>query len=96
MTKGADSVIYDQCLSDVSKNSDVYKSTQDHVNDYANEGLRTLFLAEKTIDEQTYQRWNKRVTAAKEQGQGELVDDINGEIEKNLELIGSTAIEDKL
>ena len=66
------------------------------MNDYANEGLRTLFLAEKVISEKEYKKWNTRVTRAKEEGKAELVDDINGEIEKDLELIGSTAIEDKL
>ena len=64
------------------------------MNDYANEGLRTLFLAEKVISEKEYKKWNTRVTRAKEEGKAELVDDINGEIEKDL--VGSTAIEDKL
>ena len=33
---------------------------------------------------------------AKNSGNNDLVDKLNGEIETNLELIGSTAIEDKL
>ena len=43
-----------------------------------------------------YDQYNKRVTQAKEAGNSDLVDEINGSIEVDLELIGSTAIEDKL
>jgi len=49
MCKGADSVIHDMCMSDKSKASKVYKETQKHVNKYANEGLRTLFLAARVM-----------------------------------------------
>jgi len=35
----------------------VYKATQKYVDDYALEGLRTLFLAEKYIDEDFYTQW---------------------------------------
>jgi len=49
MCKGADSVIHDMCMSEKSKASKVYKETQKHVNKYANEGLRTLFLAARVM-----------------------------------------------
>jgi phospholipid-translocating ATPase len=45
MTKGADSVIKDECLASSSKEGVLYDTTQEKVNTFAGEGLRTLFLA---------------------------------------------------
>ena len=53
LCKGADSVIEER-LSKGSKNSEVFKKTQEHVNGFAREGLRTLFLAEKILEEHVY------------------------------------------
>ena len=50
MCKGADSVIMER-LSESSRNGDVLSKTQDYVDEYAEEGLRTLFLAERVIGE---------------------------------------------
>jgi magnesium-transporting ATPase (P-type) len=53
MCKGADSVIA-ELLSKESLKSIAYNRTSKFVNDYAKEGLRTLFLAEKILDEDYY------------------------------------------
>ena len=58
LCKGADSVIMDR-MSTRSKNSQVMKETTRHVDGYAREGLRTLFLAERTIDESDFTAWYK-------------------------------------
>jgi len=50
MCKGADAIVKER-LSETSLRSDVFSKTQAYVDDYANEGLRTLFLAEKYIDD---------------------------------------------
>ena len=50
LCKGADSIIQER-LSKNSLNSEVYSETQKGVDKCAQEGLRTLFLAEKHIDE---------------------------------------------
>jgi magnesium-transporting ATPase (P-type) len=44
MCKGADSVITDR-LSEKSLKSDTFKETERVVTEFANEGLRTLYLA---------------------------------------------------
>ena len=44
MCKGADSVIEER-LSEESKDSDCFKKTKVHVDSFAEEGLRTLYLA---------------------------------------------------
>jgi P-type E1-E2 ATPase len=53
MCKGADSVILER-MSKSSLSGEVLKNTQEYVDQYAEEGLRTLFLAEKTIDGGAY------------------------------------------
>ena len=55
--KGADNVIYDR----LSHNQhDVKNRTQEHLNKFAGEGLRTLVLAERVINEHFYERWRKK------------------------------------
>jgi phospholipid-translocating ATPase len=68
------------------------------VGQYARNGLRTLLLTVRDLDETTYADWNKEYTLIEN-----TVTDreanlaiVNARIETNLVLIGSTAIEDKL
>lgn len=68
MTKGADSIIYDYCMSDSSKKSKEYKETQYYVNQYANEGLRTLFLAQREMSKTEFDEFFEKVKQAKEDG----------------------------
>ena len=56
MCKGADSVIYEK-LSQQSIASNVYRETQKNVNVCAEEGLRTLFLAERVVSEAEFGPW---------------------------------------
>jgi magnesium-transporting ATPase (P-type) len=60
MCKGADSVIEER-LSQKSKGSDMFKKTKIIVDGFANQGLRTLYLAERKIDEIEYDEWNSKV-----------------------------------
>lgn len=53
MCKGADTMITER-LTDESRRSQVFHETQTNVDIFAEQGLRTLFLAEKYIDEQTF------------------------------------------
>jgi phospholipid-translocating ATPase len=97
MCKGADSIIKER-LSQDSLKSEVYKETQKAVDECARIGLRTLFLAEKILDDQTYEEWNKKAEAARNVigGRDEAIASVDELIEKEMELIGSTAIEDRL
>lgn len=69
-----------------------------HVYNFANEGLRTLFLAQKKIDNDTYQKWSEESKQAKLAlvNREEKVAMVDEKIEDGLELIGSTAIDDRL
>lgn len=56
-TKGADNVIKD-LLHDPDSQSEIVNATDAFVEEYAKDGLRTLFLGKKFIDEDTYNDWN--------------------------------------
>lgn len=66
--------------------------------DYATEGLRTLCIASREISEQEYRQWSKVYSeaAATINGRGDALDKAAELIEKELFLLGATAIEDKL
>ena len=85
-------------LSQASKNGQTLERTQVFVDEYAEEGLRTLFMAEKFIDEAVYQQWNHEAVQAKLEikNREEKVAAVDEKIEVDMELIGSTAIEDRL
>ena len=62
------------------------------------QGLRTLVLGTKIIEDGAYQEWDRRYqeAAASFVGRDEKLEALGKEIEQGLELIGVTAIEDKL
>jgi len=60
LCKGADSVITDR-LSKESLSSKVFIDTDRIVTRYANEGLRTLYLAEKKLARKEWEKWNEEV-----------------------------------
>ncbi|KAF8973169.1 calcium transporting ATPase [Flammula alnicola] len=93
-TKGADTVI----LERLSKNQPFTETTLAHLEDYATDGLRTLCIAYRDIPEQEYQQWADiyNQAAATINGRGEALDQAAELIEKDLFLLGATAIEDKL
>ena len=66
--------------------------------DYAEDGLRTLLLAEREVSVEWYKAWNARYEeAAQDLGNRELaLEEVVKDLEIELELVGSTAIEDKL
>uniref|UniRef100_A0A8B9LUA2 Phospholipid-transporting ATPase n=1 Tax=Astyanax mexicanus TaxID=7994 RepID=A0A8B9LUA2_ASTMX len=93
--KGADTIIYERLHPSCSKLMEV---TTEHLNEYAGEGLRTLALAYKDLDEAEFQAWRERhheASTALEERE-EKLDAIYEEIETDLLLLGATAVEDKL
>ncbi|XP_048484790.1 probable phospholipid-transporting ATPase IM isoform X4 [Plutella xylostella] len=94
-TKGADNVIYDRLKA---SETEVKAKTQEHLNKFAGEGLRTLALAWRPLDERYFNEWKRRHQAAALaiHDRDEQLDAIYEEIETDLQLVGVTAIEDKL
>ncbi|KAG0668053.1 aminophospholipid translocase [Maudiozyma exigua] len=94
LCKGADTVILERLGSD---NMYVEPTTR-HLEDYASQGLRTLCLGYRDIPEEEYTNWkhiyNEAATTMEDRG--DKLDEAAELIEKNLILLGATAIEDKL
>ncbi|CAM8952983.1 unnamed protein product [Rhodiola kirilowii] len=75
------------------------KETQSHCNEYVDAGLRTLLLAYRVIGEAEYIAFNEKFTRAKNsvsEDRETLIDEVAEEIERDLFLLGATAVEDKL
>uniref|UniRef100_A0A8C7ZD57 Phospholipid-transporting ATPase n=1 Tax=Oryzias sinensis TaxID=183150 RepID=A0A8C7ZD57_9TELE len=93
--KGADTIIFD--LLDPSS-KDLMHTTSEQLNEFAGEGLRTLALAYKDLDEEYYDVWMKKflfVSTVLENREDQLAA-LHEEIERGMKLLGATAIEDKL
>ena len=96
LCKGADTVIYERLRKDIR--STLQEETQSILNKFAAEGLRTLVLAMTVLDQDEYIRWNKQYTqaAADVHDRSRKLAEVAELIERNLDLVGTTAIEDKL
>ncbi|NWY46078.1 AT8B5 ATPase, partial [Sylvia atricapilla] len=93
--KGADTILYE--LLHPSCNF-LKGETTEHLNEFAGEGLRTLVVAYKSLEEDYFQDWIRRHHEASTalEGREDKLSELYEEIEKDLMLLGATAIEDKL
>ncbi|GAA5804821.1 hypothetical protein HPULCUR_010329 [Helicostylum pulchrum] len=105
LCKGADSVIYERLTKDLDPDNEadreqlhIREETLEHLSVFANEGLRTLCIASKVVEEDEYQSWAVRYKNASNSisNRDEQIESVCEEIENSLSLIGGTAIEDKL
>eukprot|EP00958_Prasinococcus_capsulatus_P005906 scaffold568_cov376-Prasinococcus_capsulatus_cf.AAC.17 len=96
LSKGADSVMYQRLARGQSE--ELLAATQDHLEEFANVGLRTLVLARKDISEDEYVAWAEKHHEAKTsiRDRKAKLEAVYDEIERGLILLGATAIEDKL
>ncbi|KFG87700.1 P-type ATPase [Metarhizium anisopliae] len=85
-----DSTIYDE--------SEVFTKCFKHLDDFATEGLRTLLYAQKFVSDQDYKAWKKRYDDASTSlvNRQDLIEAAGDVIEQSFDLVGATAIEDKL
>lgn len=75
------------------------EETKEHLNGYADAGLRTLILAYRELQEDEYTEFNAKFIKAKNSISADreaLIDEVTDNVEKNLILLGATAVEDKL
>ncbi|NXK13784.1 AT8B3 ATPase, partial [Herpetotheres cachinnans] len=93
-TKGADTVILER-LQRRGPNETFTEMALDH---FAEETLRTLCLASKEVSEVEYSKWSRRHREASVllQDRARELDKLYEEMEQDLQLLGVTAIEDKL
>ncbi|KAI4383555.1 hypothetical protein MLD38_009381 [Melastoma candidum] len=93
--KGADTVIYERLAHG---NDDLKKVTREHLEQFGAAGLRTLCLAYRDLSPDVYEGWNEKFIQAKSslRDREKKLDEVAELIEKDLIMIGCTAIEDKL
>ncbi|CCD27045.1 aminophospholipid-translocating P4-type ATPase DNF2 NDAI_0J01530 [Naumovozyma dairenensis CBS 421] len=97
--KGADSVIYSRLARKHGFNDEtVLEKTALHLEQYATEGLRTLCIAQREITWSEYEAWNAKydIAAASLADREKELDDVANLIERDMILLGGTAIEDRL
>ena len=90
------SVMLERLLSDGQQ---FEAKTKEHIKRYAEAGLRTLVVAYRQLGDDEYRIWEKEFSEAKAAVTADkdvLVDEIASKIEKDLHLLGATAVEDKL
>ncbi|KAG5099545.1 hypothetical protein JHK82_044597 [Glycine max] len=96
LCKGADSIMFER----LAKNGREFEEkTMEHVHEYADAGLRTLILAYRELDAEEYKEFDNKFSMAKNlvsADQDILIEEVSEKIEKNLILLGATAVEDKL
>ncbi|KAI9140278.1 hypothetical protein BKA69DRAFT_1167692 [Paraphysoderma sedebokerense] len=94
--KGADTVIYERLLG--QEDQSVPDTTLEHLECFAEEGLRTLCLACRIIPEEEFIEWAKvyHEACTSLQDREDKIDAAAELIERDLVLLGATAIEDRL
>lgn len=92
--------LYSIIFERLSKNGRMYEeSTSKHLNEYGEAGLRTLALAYRKLEASEYSAWNNEFQKAKTSigaDRESMLERVSDMIEKELILVGATAVEDKL
>jgi len=94
--KGADSVIYERLTKD--HDPELKERTSKDMESFANNGLRTLCISYRYLEEDEYLNWSRTYDAATNaiDNREEEIDKANALIEHSLLILGATALEDKL
>ena len=90
------SVMFERLAQDGREFED---KTKEQMHEYADAGLRTLVLAYRQLDEEEYKSFNEKFMAAKNSvsaDRDEKIEEAADSIERDLILLGATAVEDKL
>ena len=98
-SKGADSIMLPRVKLHSEEDMDHQKMTEDHLHKFASEGLRVLVICFREISEEKYKTFSDKydqLRLSKSKTKDDDIDKLFDEIERNLTLIGWTAIEDKL
>ncbi|KAL7100698.1 hypothetical protein ACP275_08G011200 [Erythranthe tilingii] len=96
LCKGADSVMFERLSNDAQ---DFEAITMDHIKRYSEAGLRTLVVAYRGISKEEFRSWEEEFMKAQTSVSADrdaLVEAAADKIEKDLILLGATAVEDKL
>ncbi|KAJ0235198.1 Phospholipid-transporting ATPase 1 [Hirschfeldia incana] len=94
--KGADSSMF-SVMDEVSY-GDVIEATKKQLHAYSSDGLRTLVVGMRKLNDSEFEQWRSSFEAASTAliGRAGLLRKVAGNIETKLRIVGATAIEDKL
>eukprot|EP01122_Echinamoeba_exundans_P017726 TRINITY_DN965_c0_g1_i1.p1 TRINITY_DN965_c0_g1~~TRINITY_DN965_c0_g1_i1.p1 ORF type:complete len:918 (-),score=99.81 TRINITY_DN965_c0_g1_i1:823-3576(-) len=97
LCKGADSIIMDR-LADTESNRDLLGVTSAHLDTFSQQGLRTLLLGYRVLSDEEWLKWRSKWVVASNliHGREAALETLSDSVERELVLIGATAIEDKL
>ncbi|CAA7033882.1 unnamed protein product [Microthlaspi erraticum] len=93
--KGADSSMFN-VMEEIS--GDVIEATKEQLHAYSSDGLRTLVVGMRELNDSEFEQWHSSFEAASTAliGRAGLLRKVAGNIETSLRIVGATAIEDKL
>ena len=93
LCKGADNIMLSRSNPD-----EFSQDTLENIFTFSKEGLRTLVLAERTLESMFFKSWFQKYQSALRDihRRSELIDCLAEEIECQMKIVGVTAIEDKL
>ena len=97
--KGSDNKIFKRLNNYSIQN--ILEITEEHVNNFARRGLRTLCYCYKTIGENEWNDWFNKYNILREEQKinnsiEDKLEDLYNELEKDCFLLGATALEDQL
>ncbi|XVE80732.1 hypothetical protein DITRI_Ditri15bG0004100 [Diplodiscus trichospermus] len=98
LVKGADNTMFSILSGDSERDDRIRRATQNHLTEYSSEGLRTLVVAARDLTDAELELWQCRY----EDASTSLIDraaklrQAAALVECNLNLLGATAIEDRL
>lgn len=96
LVKGADSMM-ETLLSEDSRNSQLFANTVTDLENFGEEGLRTLMVGYRELDPKFALEWSRKVSEASIlPNRDELIANLAEEIECEVTLLGGTGIEDQL
>ena len=98
-SKGADSVMMPRIKFDIEKDSELQKKTEDNIHKFATEGLRVLVIGYKELSDSDFDEFMvkyDKIRSSKAKNRDDELFKLFDQMENKLELIGCTAIEDKL
>lgn len=96
LCKGADSIISERLCADHDR--ELLNETMRNLEEFANSGLRTLLVAQREVSQKEYDEWAVMYdkAAASVTDREEEIEKSCDVIERDLEIVGATALEDKL
>lgn len=96
IVKGADTSMFN--IIDKSLNLDIITATESHLHAYSSIGLRTLLVGMRELGVPEFEQWQSSYETASTavMGRVALLRKVAINLENNLEIVGASAIEDRL